>query len=285
ALSRSPQFVVIGLETPDGTTVLETQVPPESFRRGINTNSFRINLPLVIDGQEHWEGEWQLLLGLRIQQEPIAVARSSVASVQTRSFAQFPRATSLPYHALVHARSNLRMHGSIDQSGFTPGSQFFLRALITEYGSPIETHPQVTVLMTRPDQTTSYLSLVETAPGEFEVAVTVNQVGVYRFLLQAVGQSTRGQHFSREQLLTSVIGRVTPAFGGQSTDGDGKGDDTLCELLECLTKRNVLTDRFIRRLEELGIDVSQLRRCVTDKCRPSINNPTDDSMDNSMCKK
>jgi len=268
ALSRAPQFVVIGLEAPDGTVVGQAQVPAGAFRAGTTTSSFRITLPLVIDGKEHWEGEWELLLALRLRGN---FPTDAVMSLNT-SMAGFAQAPALPFHALVHARSNLRLRASVAQSALTPGAEIHLRAVITEYGQPIETHPQATVTMTRPDRTTGQLSLIESASGQFETSVIASQSGVYRFHFQAVGLSSRGQAFSREQLLTAVVGRLPREPVGPPGDRDHA---TLCEFLKCATAKGVLTERFIRQLEAFGIDVLQLRRCIAEICR----SPARDQLD------
>jgi hypothetical protein len=103
----------------------------------------------------------------------------------------------VPYHALVHARSNLRLRATIAQSETTPGGTVFLRAVITEYGQPLGTHPRVFATVTRPDRTTAQLVLSETTAVEFEASAVAAQAGVYRFYIQA-----HGFHDARATLLT-----------------------------------------------------------------------------------
>ena len=112
------------------------------------------------------------------------------------STGHFGQTTALRYQALIHARSNLKLRASIDQSALTPGANIHVRAVITEYGQPIETHPQVKAILTRPDHTTGQLFLVEVASGELEISVVASQSGVYRFLLMADGFSSHGQAFT-----------------------------------------------------------------------------------------
>lgn len=254
ALSRAPQFVALALETPDGTLVRPIDVPAGSFRQGFTSSNFRITLPLVVGGQGHWEGQWNLLLGLRlIGHTPSVAVPTNLPLGQT----------ALRFHALVHARSNLHLRASLAQSGSIPGSQMFLRAVVTEYGQPLETHPQVTATMTRPDHSTQELSFIETTLGEFETSITATQTGAYRFHVRANGLTSRGQDFTREQLLTGVVGhRRDPQV--PPTDG---GLDSVCEFLKCLFGSDVLDDRLIKQLEKLGIDVVKLRRCFEHLCR------------------
>ncbi|MFM0124580.1 MULTISPECIES: tyrosinase family protein [Paraburkholderia] len=256
ALSRAPQFLALALQSPDGTIVNQLQVPPGGFRTGVTSRGFRVTLPLVVNGVEHWEGEWQLLLGL---------FGRGVGDNPTFSHAFLSSSAALRFHALMHVRSNLSMRATIDQSAPTPGSTLYLRAVITEYGEPIETSPTLLAQMTRPDHTTAQLGLTETGPGQFETSVLATQSGVYRFLAQAKGLTTRGEIFTREQLLTAVV--------GYPTHGPTGGAPDLCDLLHCLFDQGVLTDRFLRLLEERGIDGSRLRKCVNKLCpeqKPSV---------------
>ena len=188
ALSRAPQFVEIALQAPDGTILTQAHLPPGSLRGGVSTDSYRITLPVVHDGKEHWEGEWQLLLGLNIKGRKRGM-------IHGHDFSTFT-GQSLNYHGLVHAHSNLRLHATIDASGYAPGSTFHLRARLTEYGQPLETSAGVQVTMRRPDHTTMPLSMTETGPGEFDLSVVGTQAGAYLFHMEASGNASRGYPFT-----------------------------------------------------------------------------------------
>jgi hypothetical protein len=256
ALSRAPGAVAVALQTPNGTVVSPAEVPAGQFRQGVTGGNFRVTLPLVVDATEHWEGEWQLLLGLRGPRD------TKLTHVAASAFAAMSFG-ALRYHALVHARSNLRMRAHITQSALTPGATLHPRALLTEYGQPLATHPAVFATMTRPDGTVSDVVLTESATGEFDASVVAAQAGVYRFRVQASGFSSRGNAFTREHLLSAVVGhRPEEPLSG----GDG-GRDLVCELLHCLTSEGVIDQRLLRRLEALGIDVDRLLRCLKKLCR------------------
>ncbi len=257
-LSRLPQFLALALQTPDGTIVNRFQVPADGFRAADTSQGFRLTLPLVVNGVEHWGGEWQLLLGV--------AGRSVSHATFSRTFTN--AAAVLRFHALMHVRSNLAMRASIDQSAPTPGATLFVRAVITEYGEPIETGPMVVAQMTRPDHTTGAITLTEIDSGQFEVSTVATQSGVYRFLIQARGRTTRGEVFTREQLVTAVVGYPSHGTtgGGQTGEGPGKGLD-FCDLVHCLFDQGVMTDRFVRMLEEKGIDIGRFRKCLDKACR------------------
>jgi hypothetical protein len=127
--------------------------------------------------------------------------------------------------------------------------------------------------MTRPDRTTAQLTFAETATGEFETTTLAAQAGVYRFHVQASGLASRGQAFTREHLLSAVVGHVGRDPIGPGGDG---GREVLCEILKCLGAKGVIDERLIRRLEALGIDVRELWRCLGQLCH-SAGKPHSDS--------
>ena len=265
ALTRAPQFLAIALQAPDGTVIGVSQLPPGSYRPGATSRTLRVTLPLLIDGKEHWGGEWQLLMAL-MGRGDAAKLTHMVGAISAPG--QAPR---LPYHALFHARSNLNMRATLSQSGVAPGSTLYVRATLTEYGRPLATHPAVSGTVTLPDQSTMMVALHETAPGVFETSLAATQNGAYLVHLVAGGLSSRGQRFTREHLLSALIGRA--AQPGDPRPGDGGpgggrpgGGDGVKDLLCCLLGEQVLTDRFARIAERLGIDIDRLRRCLKLHC-------------------
>ena len=266
ALTRAPQFLAIALQAPDGTVIGVSQLPPGAYRPGATSRTLRVTLPVLIDGKEHWGGEWQLLMAL--------MGRGDAAKLTHMPGAisvpgQAPR---LPYHALFHARSNLNMRATLSQSGVTPGSTLYIRAALTEYGRPLATHPTVNATLRLPDQSTMMLTLQETAVGVFETAVLAAQNGAYLVHLVAGGLASRGQRFTREHLLSAVIGRASqpgdprPGEGGDDGNGRPGGGDGLKDFLCCLLSERVLTGRFAEFAKRIGIDVDQLRHCARRLC-------------------
>lgn len=260
ALTRFPQFLAIALQAPDGSVVGVGQLPAGSYRPGSSSRSLRITLPIVHDGKEHWEGGWQLLLALTGRSDAAVLTHSWNA---VNLAGQAPR---LPFHALVHARSNLNMRAALSQSGSSPGSTIFLRAALTEYGRPLLTHPALRAAWTLPDGSGTTLIFHETGPGLFEASCVGTLIGAHRFHLVAEGFASRGQAFTREYLLSAVIGRAMQP--GDTAAGDGRGEpgEDIHGLLCCLLSERVLTDRFARIAEQLGIDMDRLRECAKRFC-------------------
>lgn len=258
-LSRYPQALILGLRTPDGGIVGPSQLPAGAVRVGATSRTLRVTLPLVINGVEYWEGDWELLLALgygRHKKTRHVASLSNVAQI-----------AAVPYHAVVHARSSLSLRATASQTGLTPGSDVVIRAVLSEYGQPLPTHPTVTAELKLPAGPIVTLSLTEGDPGVFETTLTANQSGIYRFRIIADGFSRRGRHFTREQLLTAVVGQPTRNPDGTPPWG-GDPDSELCRLVSCLLSDRVLTDRLRERLKELGLDLEQLRRCLAQLCRP-----------------
>lgn len=255
-LTRAPQLIVTALRTPDGTIVGPAELPAGGDRSGATSRTLRVTLPLVVNGVGHWEGDWELLLGLRykIHDRRLAAATS------------FTQSGTVPYHAVVHARSSLNLRAGIAQSGLLPGAELFLQAHLTEYGQPLPTHPSVRAELKPPTGPIVTIEMTEDTIGSFRAELIATEEGVYRFRVIAEGQSRRFRRFTREHLLTATIGHPTRPPGGRPP-GDTRPDPALCELLVCLLSPKVLTERFEKRLEELGLNVDQLRRCLKVWCR------------------
>ena len=103
--------------------------------------------------------------------------------------------------------------------------------------------------------------------------MVATQNGAYRFHLVAQGFAARGEAFTREHLLSAVIGRVSQpgdtgsGHNGHGGDGGGGGrSDDLKDLLCCLLSEDVLTDRFAETAKRLGVDIDHLRRCARRLC-------------------
>jgi hypothetical protein len=133
---------------------------------------------------------------------------------------------------------------------------------LTEYGQPLESSASVKATLTRPDKTTGVLTFTQTGVGEFETGLVANQAGAYIFRIEANGFSSRGQAFTREHLLSAVVGMQTPP----PPRSEEPENDVICRLLHCIADSGVLTGRSLENLKELGIDVGRLRECLDKVC-------------------
>jgi len=255
-LTRYPGAVLAALIAPDGTLILAQHLPPGSLRVGSSSVDFRVSLPVVHEGVEHWAGDWKLVmtLGWGGQMRTTAGGSSEVFG-----------SAQLPYHALVHARSNLRMIVALDQDGLDPGSSFTLTANINEYGWPIESHPLVRAIARRPDGSSVTIQFAETETGRYVTSFVGATAGAYLFRIMAEGYTTAGEAFTREQLLTGVLGRPVvppPENPTGSSVGDGVRD-AICDFVECFGES--LSPGLRKRMAAAGVDIEALEKCL---CRP-----------------
>ena len=255
-LSRAPHAFAFGLRTPNGTTLGLSELPSGTLRGGATSRTLRVSLPLVVNGVEHWEGDWALLMAMDSKQHGLTVThRTQLGS------------SSVPYHVVVHARSALNMRASIAQTGLLPGSELTIRAVLTEYGQPLPTHPTLRAELTPPSGPSSILTMSEDQLGTFQASMLANEEGIYRFRIMAEGASRRGRRFTREHLLTAVVGHPTRPPSGQPSNPPGLDSD-LCKLLECLLSSKVISEGLRKKLERAGLNIDALRRCLEACCDP-----------------
>ncbi len=72
----------------------------------------------------------------------------------------------------------------------------------------------------------------------------------------------RGTPFERERTLTAV---AIPS--GDIWDPKDPETSSFCELLYCLLEKGTISKEFVKRLEELGIDLPKLLKFLGEQCR------------------
>lgn len=255
ALSRAPNYVLTALEAPDGTIIRPQDLPAAAHRIGHNLNGYRLNLPVVKDGTGHWAGRWHLLMTLGFKRAHTA------AAARLNDDVGLPNATVLRYEAIVHARSNLSMRVRAEQADTNPGTAIRLMAWLTEYGQPFRGSATINVAVTDPGGNTGTLKMTHQGDGRFTAQHVPDQSGAYRFRLMARGHSARGSAFTREHLVTALVGRRREGpTGGIPVPTDG-GAELICRLIKCFNENGVFDDRFREQLEELGIDWKAMQAC------------------------
>ncbi|MEI4801287.1 tyrosinase family protein [Bacillus sp. FJAT-51639] len=199
----NPSLISFKLEAPDGSIIepKTTGIPGLSFVIGDNISFYRMSLPVLVNGKSEYEGTWHAILEIpeevihdpipRLGSEPI-----TLMGIQSHG---------LHYNLSVTTFSNLNMRAYLIQNSYEPGATFMLRAILTEYGLPVNNRSDVKVELIRPDQTKTTLTMTETEPGIFEISLLAAMPGVYQFRVLAVGSTMRGRPFTREQLLTGAV--------------------------------------------------------------------------------
>lgn len=231
---------------------------------GRNVSYYRLTLPAPV-GRGAREGRWlaRLKLGRHGKYPGLRTHALTHGQVSAAAVAQH----GLPYSVLVHSYSNLRMTTTLSQSGFTPGSTMMLRAVLTEYGIPVDRRAMVSVMVTDPLGTQRPYALTETAPGVFELDVPTTLAGTYSCRVTARGRTLRHREFTREAVRTGAvwIGGDRPA--PSSTGVEGTDDQDLCRLLHCLLSARVIQPELRKRLLSAGLDVDALLKCVGAACK------------------
>ena len=256
------------LETPAGDIIdpgVASANPAMSYMVGSESSFYRMSLPVAIGAGGAREGTWHAVLTIK----------DKYYKQYFSSLDDFPEeyrralARGVHYSLTVHTYSNLRMRTSVSQNNYEPGATLTLRAVLTEYGMPVEGRATVHSELERPDTTTATLTLTEVEPGVFETSTPATMSGIYRFRVLAGGQTFRGRAFTREQTLTGAVWKGGDEPPLTSKDDPRKRDERLCRLLRCLIHEKVMG----RYLAEKGINAEALEKCLKAFCedpQPSL---------------
>jgi len=253
-LCDAPQLLEFELEAPDGTrfdpsaaarpTIDYFVLPHSSF--------YRVALPaLPANAGGTHGGRWHIVLRL--------VDRDRLAKSESRALVQ-RREGGLPYNAVVHAYSNLGFEARLHQTRTEPGGEAIIDAGLREYDVPLAGGAGVWAEITDPVGASSVATLAPAGDGRFAGRFATTRPGVYTARVRAKGADAHGYDFTREQTLTASVWIDEEGDGGQTDGGP------LVALLCCLLREGVLGDRVLRSLEETGVDVEQLLRCLHGIC-------------------
>ena len=264
-LSPAPQAVRFAIETPDGDLIspgVASGLPGASFAAGSDVSYYRLTLPVPM-GAGAAAGEWHAIL--KVDEKYFQRYLNEVEEVSPELYKQVST-HGVRYSLNVHAYSNLRLRVTLSQDSLEPGATLSIRAVLTEYGLPVEGRAQVQAELIRPDGTQTTILLPEVEPGIYEAATVATATGTYRFRAYAHGTTLRGQSFTREQLVTGGVWQGGDAPLPSSKE-DRESRRRLCELLLCLLGRGTLSKEAESQLRARGIHVDRLRRCIRHHCR------------------
>jgi hypothetical protein len=245
------------IETPAGDLMdpARAQSLGATFGGGDNLSYYRFTLPLPLGSSSAAAGTWYALLELDEKSFSVA-GRNQIAAGSWPGRA----AHGIRYNLSAHSFSNLRMNARVYQDSNQPGAHLTLRAILTEYGVPVEQRATVITEVERPDGTRATSGLAEIEPGVFETHLQASFPGVYRFQVLARGATMRGLPFTREQMLTAA---TVPGGDNPGASGSSSGDDRrLCELLSCLLG----PERLGRLLMEQHVDPAAIQECIDEWC-------------------
>jgi len=267
-LCPAPYYVDFLLETPGGQIIDPARALAEPavqfFSRGA-LSYYRTSLPALLGAPAaSHRGTWHAILSLNEK------AKHGGNELATRLPVR-----ALPYSLLVHGYSNLQFKAAVQQKSFEPGAEIRLLASLMEYDVPVEQRALVRAEITRPDGSTTTVTLIEQEPGRFESGFAAQQIGLYTLRVRATGTTFYGTPFQREQTLTAVT-----ALGG---DRDPHQDDVLnwlqdrdqrlCHLLQCLLKEGLGDSRLQQWAKENGMNIETIAKCLASYCRRSDHLP------------
>ncbi len=250
------------LETPLGDVIdpAGTVALGGTHAVGTNMQFYRLELPVTVGATGAHEGMWYALVDVDPRRYKRSLEQLKRGSVERDRL----QAHGVRYSFLAQALSNLRLDARLAQDSLEPGATMLLRAVLTEYGIPVERRARVRAEVARPDGTMSLVDLEEVEPGGFEASVRTTVTGVFRFRVIAEGSTLRGTPFRREQLLTgaAIVGGDRPPV---REAGRAEEAERLCRLLSCLLDEAGLGEL----LRERGIDEDALRswpRALLPRC-------------------
>ncbi|MEX0272020.1 tyrosinase family protein [Leptolyngbyaceae cyanobacterium UHCC 1019] len=260
------------LITPGGQTIIlsDSGVEPNvRYVLGSDVAYYRLMLPVFPNNTSgSHRGQWKAILQLRKLDavlEYLQKAKENRVNFaemirRLREFAEKP----VPFNLTVYAYSNLTLDVTLRQDSFAPGATVHLTAKLWEYQVPLQNPAVVWADVLQPDGSRVTLPFSQSADGAFHADWLTSRPGIYQFVIRAEGNTTGNARFSREKILTAGVwaGGDQPYNPQTGTEGPAGCEWMIC-MLEALTQSRELR----KRLEEIGIDIDTLRKCVEEHCR------------------
>lgn len=255
-----PKVINFYLVTPSGKIIKPSTTEPNiKFIMGQQVVFYRIVLPAVAADQAgSYGGMWKAILSLKSGDELKKLLRDEtvVAAIRANGIRG-----SLPYSFVAHTYSNLSLSAYRHQESLKPGAAVTLVASLKEYDVPLQNAAAVWVQITNPDQSMHELKLQKHEAGTYSASFNTSLAGVYLCRLRAEGLTGSGMPFTREKTLTAGV-----YYGDYNPVTQPKPDEALCHLIECLLSDKVLTAEAEKRFSEMGIDLKNLKDCISRVC-------------------
>lgn len=263
-LSPYPQVIDFQLEAPDGTRITPASGPAganSQFVPSRYASYYRCALPVLpanADGSH--DGLWHAVLRLG----RVSYGRDFTHVAPPEGYGSYyqPGRATLPYELVVHTYSSLTFSAFLTQDSYEVGAVARLTAVLREYDAPVEGSTRVWAEIKRPDGGTDLVSFSREAGDPFTASYELRIPGVFVVRVRARGETRRGLPFEREQTLTAVA-----VVGGDIWDPDDPKTNGICELLDCLRQKGVITEELVHRFRAWGLDLSRLLECLEGGCR------------------
>ncbi len=219
--------------------------------------AWRLQLPaLPPDSGASHGGVWKVVLSLK-RPNSRDFEKLSQAQIDDESLSAMLKGL-IPWSCIVHATSNVQFDGRLTQTSLEPGAWIELNARLTEYLAAFHGEAQVWAEISDPQGAEFSLELDAQEDGNFNGGFTADQAGLYRVRLRAEGYATAGGRFLREKTLSASL-----FLGGdQPPRRESDDEPEICRLLQCLLHDKVLNPEAAKRLQEFGVNLDALRRCL-----------------------
>ena len=262
ALCPVPQLLDFTLITPAGDVINAAGGPNARYAVRPEVAFYRVTLPaLAADPGGSHAGKWQAVLSLKSRAEIDKLLEDRDIAAAFRAVGD-----SLPYSLTAHAYSNLQFEARLQQDSLRPGAIVALNASLKMYDIPFTDDATVWAEATWPDHTTTNLKLDRVVDGLYAASFIASLPGVYPCRVRAQGYFRSKDRFTREKTLIAAT-----YYGNYGTTPPA---NVLCDLLHCLTSEKVLIKRVVKKLEDLGIDLPALVKCLEEHCpQPSEHIP------------
>ncbi|MBO0950286.1 hypothetical protein [Fibrella forsythiae] len=262
--SPLPDAITYQLETPDGQIIDPGSLagePASQFVTDQKSAFYRLSLPVSKVGAQHPQGVWHAILTLDARRFKRYLEKLKDDKTEYR----MSQAHGLRYAFVAQARSVLTMQTYLSQTSYEPGAMVQLRVVVTEYSYPAQRGGRVNVVVTSPDGSQTTYPAPETADGIFEMHWVAALSGVYRVHVLGSGMTTLGSRWTREALRSAIVWK-----GGDTKPPRPSDYERFCQLIGCWQKNGALD---AKRLQELGINLTALRRCLCTPARTEQTGP------------
>ena len=176
-----------------------------TYAVGENQKHYRYSLPVALGAGAH-VGTWTAILTVDGKDRGTEIV-SVEAGLDEGTAAGLDRigGHGARYSFIADTYSNMRLRAAVIQPSLIPGAQLIYRAVLTEYGLPVDRRAQIYIDVTRPDQTSFSLPAPEVEPGVFEAELRADLPGIYRGRFMVRGASLLGNGFTRETSRTAAV--------------------------------------------------------------------------------
>ena len=233
-LTDSP-FVDMSVRTPSGDVIDPSNASGLgiTYAVGQNQKHYRFGLPVALGAGAH-VGTWTAILTVAGKDPDPELEHVEAASVEgTLAKLAAIGGHGARYSFIADTYSNMRLRAVVLQPSLSPGAELIYRAILTEYGLPVDQRAEVHVEVTLPDQTSLVLPVPEVEPGVFQAELRADVPGIYRGRFLVRGVSLLGNGFTREASHTSGV-----YIGGDDPLPRG-GDDELHAFLKLCCNRSI----------------------------------------------